>query len=71
MRSPSRALIDRGMRLKLSPHEERRVAVEARVHPSTVRAYVAHRGVRFAEASRIEEALRALGLAPPSATTAA
>ena len=43
---------------RLSPHDERAVAVRAGVDPRTVRAYLAGRDVRSTVASRIADALR-------------
>jgi hypothetical protein len=52
----------------LSPHDLRRVAVAAAVHPKTVaRAYRGH-VVRSTCAARIDEAARVLGLPLPPRT---
>jgi hypothetical protein len=60
----------------LTPHDERRVAVQAGCDPRTVRAYLAGRSVRSTVASRVRGALEALGMpgrgsSPPSAEGAA
>jgi hypothetical protein len=47
---------------KLTPHEERRVAVAAGCDPRTVRAYLAGKSQRSTVAARVNEALRAMGL---------
>ena len=44
---------------KLTPHDERAVAVRAGCDPRTVRAYMEGRAVRSTVASRVAEALRA------------
>ncbi len=52
---------------RLTPHDERRVAVAAGCDPRTIRAYLdpARRSrIRSPLAGRIGETLRALGLAP-------
>ena len=55
---------------KLSPHDERHVAVVAAVDPRTVRTYLQGRPTRSTTAARIAEALRALGLPAPQSTAA-
>jgi hypothetical protein len=50
--------------LKLTPHDERRVAVAAACDPRSVRARLAGRPQRSTTAARIDEALEALGLWP-------
>ena len=47
---------------KLTPHEERRIAVAAGCDPRTVRAYLAGKPQRSTVAARVNEALRAMGL---------
>lgn len=49
--------------LKLTPHDERRVAVVAGCDPRTVRAFLEGRPQRSTIASRVAEALRVLDLA--------
>jgi hypothetical protein len=51
--------------ITLSPHDERRVAVEAGCDPRSVRAYIEGRSQRSTTAARIEAALARLGLCPP------
>lgn len=51
---------------RLSPHEERAVAVRAGVDPRTVRAYLAGRSQRSTVAARVAEALRAMGRELPT-----
>jgi 2-hydroxychromene-2-carboxylate isomerase len=48
---------------RLSPHDERAVAVKAGVDPRTVRAYLEGKPQRSTAKARIQEALEALGLA--------
>jgi hypothetical protein len=48
--------------IKLDPHNERRVSVEAGCDPRTVRGYLAGRPVHSTTANRIRDALRVLGL---------
>lgn len=50
--------------LKLTPHDERRVAVVAGCDPRTVRAFLEGRPQRSTIAARVSEALRTLDLAP-------
>lgn len=50
---------------KLTPHEERRVAVTAGCDPRTVRAYLEGRPMRSTTAARIAEALRTLNFSAP------
>jgi hypothetical protein len=47
---------------KLHAHDERRVSVEAMVHPRTVRSYLAGKNVRSTSAACIERALVKLGM---------
>lgn len=47
---------------KLTPHDERRVAVAAGCDPRTVRAYLEARPMRSTTSARIAEALANLGL---------
>ncbi len=47
---------------KLTPHDERRVAVAAGCDPRTVRAYLEGRPMRSTTAARIRETLKDLGL---------
>jgi len=51
--------------VRLSPHDERRVAVVAAVDPRTVRSYLAGRSQHSTVVARVESALRELGLAIP------
>ncbi len=46
---------------KMSPHEERRVSVEAGVDPRTVRAFLAGRAQKSTTAGRIRDTLVRLG----------
>lgn len=56
---------------KLTPHEERRVAVAAGCDPRTVRAYLKGRAQRSTVVSRVHDALVALGFhATPASRTA-
>lgn len=48
---------------RLSPHDERAVAVKAGVDPRTVRAYLEGKPQRSTAKARIQEALEGLGLA--------
>ena len=48
---------------RLSPHDERAVAVKAGVDPRTIRAYLEGKPQRSTAKARIREALEALGLA--------
>ena len=47
---------------KLTPHDERRVAVAAGCDPRTVRTYLAGQPTRSTTAARIRAALHALGV---------
>jgi hypothetical protein len=47
---------------KMTPHQERVVAVAAGCDPRCVRAFIAGRPVRSTTAARVERALRELGL---------
>jgi hypothetical protein len=62
----------RGMsEAKLTPHDERRVAVAAGCDPRTVRAYLNGRPTRSTTAARIRDALKLLDLSERSAATEA
>lgn len=52
-----------GATQKLSPHDERKVAVVAGCDPRTVRAYLAGKPQRSTVASRVKDALDSLGFA--------
>jgi hypothetical protein len=47
--------------VKLTPHDERAVAVRAGCDPRTVRAYLSGRPVRSTVASRVAQAMRERG----------
>lgn len=54
--------------MKLSAHEQRKVAVEAQCDPRTVASFIGGRSVRGVAAERIREAMAKLGhtgLVPP------
>lgn len=51
---------------KLTPHDERRVAVAAGCDPRTVRAYLEGRPMRSTTAARIRDALKDLDLSGPA-----
>ncbi|MBK8257023.1 MAG: hypothetical protein IPK82_30660 [Polyangiaceae bacterium] len=53
----------------MTPHEERRIAVQAGCDPRTVRAYLMGKQVRSTVSARIAETLKRLGIQVGSAPT--
>lgn len=54
--------------LGFTPHQERAIAVEAGVDPRTVRSFCQRKAIRSTVASRVERAIKKLGIAVPSAS---